>query len=127
MLQHIALTVNESKEIKNFYEDVLLFKLKHTFSVNEKLSEKLFNVPKKTDVYVMRYHKAEIEIFITQQKETKVFSHVCIAYREAEILYDSAVKKGYKTFLKKGAMQDTYFIWDKSKNMFEIKKLRSSD
>jgi len=54
MLQHIALTVNDSEEIENFYEDVLLFTLKHIFSVDDELCEKLFNVPERTDVYVMR-------------------------------------------------------------------------
>jgi catechol 2,3-dioxygenase-like lactoylglutathione lyase family enzyme len=56
MLQHIALTVNDSEEIENFYEDVLLFTLKHKFTVNDKLSETVFNVREETDVYVMRSH-----------------------------------------------------------------------
>lgn len=123
MLQHIALTVNDSEEIKNFYEDVLLFTLKHRFSVNDELCEKLFSVPEKTDVYVMRFHNAELEIFITKRKERKVFSHICLFYWKADILYDFAVKKGYKTTLKKGTKQDTYFIWDNSGNMFEIKEI----
>jgi len=123
MLQHIALTVNDSEEIENFYEDVLLFTLKHKFTVNDKLSETVFNVREETDVYVMRSHNAEFEIFISKRKEKKVFSHVCLIYWKADILYDFAVKKGYKTTLKKGTKQDTYFIWDKSGNMFEIKEI----
>jgi catechol 2,3-dioxygenase-like lactoylglutathione lyase family enzyme len=123
MLQHIALTVNDSEEIENFYEDVLLFTLKHRFSVDDEVCEKLFNVPERTDVYVMRFHNAELEIFINKRKERKVFSHICLSYWKAYAIYDFAAKKGYKTILKKGTKQDTYFIWDRSGNMFEIKEI----
>jgi len=34
MLQHIALTVNDSEEIENFYKEVLLFNMHRKFSVN---------------------------------------------------------------------------------------------
>lgn len=34
MLHHIALTVTDPEEIRNFYEEVLLFSLRYKFSLD---------------------------------------------------------------------------------------------
>jgi len=52
-----------------------------------------------------------------------VFSHICLAYQNAEGTYKKAVEKGYRTLIKKYPVNDTYFIWDKSGNMFEITEI----
>ncbi len=123
MLQHVAFTVNDSEEIENFYEDVLLFTIKRKFSVNSEISQQVFNVPSATDVYVIEHHDMQFEIFISPRKEKKVFSHICLVYRKAEIIYNNALKSGYKAIIKSNPDCNTYFIWDKSGNMFEIKEL----
>jgi hypothetical protein len=123
MLQHVAFTVNDSEEIENFYGDVLQFTIKHKFSVNSEISQQVFNVPSETDVYVMEHNGMQFEIFISPRKEKKVFSHICLAYRKAEITYNNALKSGYKAIIKSNPDYNTYFIWDKSYNMFEIKEL----
>jgi hypothetical protein len=123
MLQHIGLTINDSKEIKNFYEVVLLFNMKHKFSVNREITRQIFNAEGTTDVYIMSHHNTHFEIFISPEKEKKMFSHICLAYRKAETIYSKAIGLGYKVFIKKNPGNDTYFIWDKSENMFEIKEI----
>ena len=121
MLQHVAFAVNDPEEIKSFYEEVLLFVIKRIFSIDGKVSQKVFNVPGKTEVYVMSNYDAQFEIFITPKEERKVFSHVCLAYLDAEIVFNKATIMGYKAIIRNGADHNTYFIWDKSGNMFEIK------
>lgn len=123
MIQHIALTVNDSEEIKNFYEEVLLFNIQHKFSIDREITKQIFNIEKLTDVYVMNRHDIQFEIFINSIKEKKVFSHICLGYRQTEIIYNKADKLGYKTLVKKNPINNTYFIWDKSGNMFEIKEI----
>ncbi len=123
MLQHIALTVNDSKEIKNFYENVLLFSLVRKFSVNGETTQQIFSTDDSADVYLMWNHDIQLEIFLSPKKERKVFSHICLAYWKAELTYKKAVKSGYKALLKKNPVNNTYFIWDKSDNMFEIKEV----
>lgn len=123
MLHHIALTINDSEEIENFYEGVLLFSMKHKFTVNGEITRQIFNAEGTIDVYIMTYHDTQLEIFISPKKERKVFSHICLAFREAEITYQKAVERGYKAFFKKNPVNDTYFIWDKSGNIFEIKQI----
>jgi len=124
MLQHIALSVNDPEEIENFYENILLFSTKHKFSVNGAISQQIFNVEEAVDVYMMDYHDTQFEIFINREKEKKVFSHICLAYWKSEITYKTASELGYKTIIKNNPCNNTYFIWDKSGNMFEIKELQ---
>lgn len=123
MLQHVALTVNDSEEIENFYEEVLLFKVHHKFSVNNEITRQIFSVEGLTDVYVMNHQDIQFEIFISPRKERKVFSHICLAYLKAEITYTKATELGYRALVKNNPVNDTYFIWDKSGNMFEIKEI----
>lgn len=121
MLKHIALTVNDAAEIKNFYEDVLLFGLKQKNTIDGEVISQIFDVKAATDIYIMEQHDVQFEIFISPVKERKVFSHVCLVYRNAEVIYNNGLKQGYKVIIKKNPGSDTYFIWDKSGNMFEIK------
>jgi catechol 2,3-dioxygenase-like lactoylglutathione lyase family enzyme len=123
MLQHIALTVNDSEEIENFFKEVLLFNLKHKFSMKEEITHQIFDIEGSTDVYVMGHDDTVLEIFISPMKETKVFSHVCFAFSNAETIYKKASDLGYKTFIKENPNSNTYFIWDRSGNMFEIKEI----
>jgi extradiol dioxygenase family protein len=123
MLQHIALTINDSEEIENFYENLLLFSLKHKFSVNKEITRQVFNIEKTVDVYLMGHHDTQLELFLSPKKERKLFSHICLAFWKAEIVYEKAIKLGYKALVKKNPDSDTYFIWDKSGNMFEIKEI----
>jgi len=124
MLHHIALTINDSEEIENFYENILLFSLKHKFTMNGEIARQVFNIEETVDVYMMGYHNTELEIFLSPKKERKVFSHICLVYWKAEITYNKAVEQGYKALVKKNPVNDTYFIWDKSGNMYEIKELQ---
>lgn len=124
MLQHIALTISDSEEIENFYEDILLFNLRHKFSLSKGTSMQFFNIEEKADVYVMEHHNTQLEIFLSPGKERKVFSHICLAYWKAEIAYKKAVEHGYKALVKMNPVNNTCFIWDKSGNMFEIKHIQ---
>jgi catechol 2,3-dioxygenase-like lactoylglutathione lyase family enzyme len=123
MLQHIALTVNDPEEIENFYKEILLFTTKHKFSVNGEITRQIFNVGETTDVYMMSYDNTYFEIFISPEKERKVFMHTCLAYRKAETICHNAIKRGYHTLVKKNKDHSTYFIRDKSGNIFEIKEM----
>jgi len=125
MLRHIGLTVTDSEEIVNFYEEVLLFSTKHKFTINRNISQQIFNVNDVTDVYVMVQQDLEFEIFISHRKEKRLFSHVCLTYPRPEIIYENAVKSCYKALVKNSADHNTYFIWDKSNNMFEIKEIQN--
>lgn len=124
MLLHIAITIHSPKEIENFYKKILLFNVQKKFSLNKETSQKIFNTEEVVDVYLMEHQSVQFEIFISYKKGKKLFSHVCLAYRQTNTIYEKAIKSGYKTLIKSNKENDTYFIWDKSGNMFEIKEIQ---
>ncbi|HDR88401.1 MAG TPA: hypothetical protein ENN63_02065 [Bacteroidetes bacterium] len=122
MLEHVALAVNDSEEIENFFEEVLMFRLEKKFILPGEVTRQVFDVESNTDVYLMKRRGITLEIFITGEKEKKVFSHLCLAYPDPQHVYERAAGKGYATILREKGEHTTYFIRDKSHNMFEIKK-----
>ncbi len=123
MLHHIGLSINKLEDVEDFYKKVLLFTVKYTSIIDQVTIQKIFNEPVAVDVYMMENQDTLFEIFINPIQEKKVFSHVCLAYEQHETIYNNAVKQGYKTAIKENPNYNTYFIWDNSGNMFEIKKL----
>ena len=127
MLHHIALAVTDPEEIRNFYEEVLLFSLRYKFSLDTiDVLRQLFNTKNPTEVYVMKHQDVQLEIFIDPVKERKRFSHICLVYWKTGMIYNHAVQSGYRTWTKKGPGHLAYFIWDKSENLFEIKEMEES-
>ncbi len=124
MLLHVAITIHSSKEIENFYKKILLFTVQRKFSLNKETSQKIFNTEEVVDVYLMEHQSVQFEIFVSRKKEEKLFSHVCLAYRQTNTIYEKAIKQGYETQIKRNKENNTYFIWDKSGNMFEIKEIQ---
>ncbi|MBN2807318.1 MAG: hypothetical protein JXR22_11735 [Prolixibacteraceae bacterium] len=123
MIHHLALTVNESSEVKDFYEEVLLFGVHHKFKLSRDLSKNIFGLEEDSEVFVMRHQDMEFELFINGHQEKSFFSHVCLAYWKSERIYASAIREGYRALIKPRQGHDTYFIWDKSGNLFEIKEI----
>ena len=124
MLLHVAITIHSPKEIEDFYKRVLHFTVQKKFSINKETSRKIFNTEEVVDVCIMEHQSVHFEIFISHKKEKKLFSHVCLAYRQTNTIYEKAIKLGYKTQIKRNIENNTYFIWDKSGNMFEIKEIQ---
>ena len=125
-LNHIALTVSDSEEIENFYENILAFSLKRKFLMDAGISSKFFGINKEIDVYLMEKDDVGFEIFLYPNKGKKIFPHLCLEYFGSKIIYGKAQKRGYKTEVKiNPGRDDTYFVWDKSGNMFELKEIRN--
>ncbi len=123
MIHHIALTVNDFSDINNFYEDVLNLSKLYQFILSDELSQKIFSKEKGAEVYVMKKNDIQFEIFVSKQKEGKVFSHTCLTYENSEEILQKAKTNGYKVVVKPNhGKKDTYFIWDRSGNLFEIKE-----
>jgi catechol 2,3-dioxygenase-like lactoylglutathione lyase family enzyme len=110
MIQHIALTVNNFNEINNFFEEVLHLKLHHIFSINEETTQQIFHVNEKVDVYVLEHQDVQFELFVSNENETQVFSHVCLVYQNAKNIYQKASDAGYRSVIRHGKVNDTYYF-----------------
>lgn len=124
MLQHIALTINDLREIPEFYQNVLQCKVLRQFSLNHDITHTVFNTEGPVDVFVAEAQDTHLEIFLTSEPEYKVFSHICFTYRNADQVFNKALELGYMALVKKNPSHNTYFIHDKSGNMFEIKEIQ---
>ncbi|MDY6800281.1 MAG: VOC family protein [Bacteroidota bacterium] len=120
-LEHIAITVNSSDEIINFYQNILGMEQVRNFVLDKTLSTKVFGVHKNLPVYLMKREDLAIEIFIYKQKLQSV-NHLCISVENRENLIKEVQEKGYETIIIERGQPDLVFIKDKSGNIFEIKQ-----
>jgi catechol 2,3-dioxygenase-like lactoylglutathione lyase family enzyme len=121
-LEHIALTIADSKELSNFYCDVLGFKTIKKFELNQDLASELFNIPEIASVCVMQRDDLVLEIFIYSEINEYKYNHVCLLMKNREEAYARAVAGEYKCIRIKRRVGDIIFIKDKSDNIFEIKE-----
>lgn len=108
---HVALPINDSEEIENFYVDILGFNLKLKFLMDAGISSKFFGINNKIDVYFMGKDDVDLEIFLYPEKQKKIFPHLCLEYPNYSVIYSRAKKQNYKTEVKiNPGRNDTYFI-----------------
>ncbi|WP_372947779.1 VOC family protein [Mariniphaga sp.] len=124
-LNHAAFSVNDSEEIENFYEDILGFRLQRKFLMDAAITSKFFGVNKNIEVYFLEKNSIGLEIFLYPEKRVKIFPHLCFEYFGCKVIYFKAQQRGYKTVVKiNSGGNNTFFIWDKSGNMFELKEAK---
>lgn len=118
MFNHVGVTINNFEDIENFYKNVLLFEEKSSFHINNDISNKIFNINNITNVYLLQYKDMVLEVFLdTTYKKVNTFSHICISYPNASDIYKNSCDYGYKCY----SHGQTYFIYDHSDNIYEIK------
>lgn len=83
----------------------------------------VFGIEKEIDVFMMSYQEMSFEIFIDDGICSSSFAHVCLTYKDSELLFRRAQTLGYRAIKKTSRNGYTYFIWDKSGNIFEIKEI----
>jgi len=123
MLHHVGLSIIESAEIGRFYEDVLHFRRLKQFTLDsEEVLYSIFATDRQTEVCMVEQQDLKLELFIDPEGERKRFSHLCLEYDDPDEVSEHAHQLGYRRWIKKGPNRVTHFIWDKSENLFEIKR-----
>jgi len=120
-LEHIAITIDNSDEIINFYEHILGMKQARNFVLDKTLSKQIFGVHENVSVFLMKRDDLVLEIFIYKQNLQSV-NHLCISVENRENLIKKVQDKGYETIIIEREQPDLVFIKDKSGNIFEIKQ-----
>ncbi len=121
-LEHIALSVTDTEEIKNFYFNILEMEEVKSFVLNKELANNIFKIEKEVLVFLLQKDKLFFEIFVTNMQNNQSYNHVCIAIQKREELVEKAIKQGYICIRIKRDMFDLIFIKDKNGNIFEIKE-----
>ncbi|HPR32260.1 MAG TPA: VOC family protein [Prolixibacteraceae bacterium] len=127
MIHHISLTIHDVDEVRNFYEDVLLCTVGHSFRLHPELSSLIFSIEGEPEVFMVRHQGITLELFLSPETERRAYSHVCLAYWKSEMIFEAALRGGYPALVKERKGHDTYFIRDKAGNLFEIKEMEDDE
>ncbi len=122
-LEHIGLTISESKEIKDFYINILGMREVKTFVLNKILAQKIFGINKNTSAFFLQKNDLFLEIFVTDEKLKQGFNHICLTIKDRETLVTKAEAQNYECIRIERDIFDLIFIKDKSGNIFEIKEM----
>jgi len=121
-LNHIAITITDFSEIKDFYKDLLGMKDVRQFTLNKNLSKNIFGLEKETIAYLLQKDELFFEIFILPQDIEKGFNHICFSVPDREEIVKQAKHKNYVVTRIEREHFDLIFVKDKSGNIFEIKQ-----
>jgi len=65
IFNHVAITINDSSEIKKFYVDILELEIIKKFTLSKMMTSQIFNIEKETEVTVIGKKDFMMELFIT--------------------------------------------------------------
>jgi len=121
MLKHIAITVNDKKDINTFYKDLLGFSETRRFTLPEELSDELFGINESTEVVMLHSNDIYLEVFLSDRKIEPIYNHICIAVHNRDDVTGRAQSAGYTvTRVGRTSKPDLVFLRDSSGNSFEL-------
>lgn len=125
-LNHIALTISNASEIFSFYEEILCMKREKCFELYQELSEKIFSISIKPEVFLMKNDSIVFELFVNENTcNLQNFNHICIELEDREAIVTKAERSNYEVIRIEREKFDLIFIKDNSGNLFEIKELEN--
>ena len=122
-LEHIAITVSEPADIKDFYLDILGMKEVKKFVLNKVLANKIFGINNETLVFLLQKEDIFLEVFVTPEQKKQSFEHICFAVNNREELVENCLRQNYECIRIERDLFDLVFIKDRSGNIFEIKTI----
>ncbi|WP_111707842.1 VOC family protein [Lutibacter citreus] len=125
-LNHIALNIQNKKELIDFYQNIFGFHLEYQFDLNLDLAKKNFNIEKQPEVYLYKNNNLVLELFVYPESTTLGFAHICLEMVDREKIAKKGEQAGYPiTRIQRNNKPDILFIKDKAENIFELKKVNS--
>ena len=121
-LNHIALTIQNKKELTDFYQNILGLKLEYQYEIDATLSSTIFDIEKPAEVFRYSKDNLHFEFFISSEKTIPAFAHIGIDVEDRETVVEKCKKAGYKvTRVERKEKYDLIFVSDKAGNKFELK------
>ena len=122
-LEHIALNITDSKEVIDFYQNVLGMVERKFFLLEKELAKQFFSISKDTSVYLMQKDELFLELFVVDKSYNQGFNHICVEVEKREDIVSKAQDNSYECIRRKREHFDQIFITDKSGNIFEVKNV----
>jgi catechol 2,3-dioxygenase-like lactoylglutathione lyase family enzyme len=121
-LEHIALSISDPKEVRNFYQDILGMTEVKAFTLQKSLAYDIFGLDEEASVFLLQKDSLFLEVFVRLEANKRSFNHICIAVNDRETLFRKAKQKDYECIRIERDSYDLIFIKDNSGNIFEIKE-----
>ncbi len=122
-LNHIGLTIREKDEINLFYLNILGFRFEHHFTIDQPLSEQIFDIPQPVEVFLLKKEEMVLELFVFAAPALLSYNHLCIQVNDRERISDRCLTARYPVVrIKRDDKPDLLFIKDRSGNIFELKQ-----
>jgi catechol 2,3-dioxygenase-like lactoylglutathione lyase family enzyme len=126
MIKHIGITIGDSTEIQNFYQNILGMNIVKQFTISSEESDNIFRIRNGTDVFLMNKEETYFEIFIHKCKKNKNYNHICLEVENRAEIVKKAKAESYSCKIIEREDFDLVFVSDKSGNVFEIKEAEKS-
>ncbi len=121
-LNHIALSIQNKEELRDFYEDILGFHLEYQYEIDESLSSTIFDIEEPAEVFRYSKNNLHLELFVATEKTISAFAHIGIDVKDRETTVKTCQEAGYKvTRVVRNEKYDLLFVSDKAGNKFELK------
>lgn len=121
-LEHVALTITDYNEIKQFYQEILEMNETRSFVLDKVLARNIFGIEEETKVFLLQKDELLLEIFLNTEQHHQGFNHICISTSNREEIVKKATQYSYKCLRLKRENSDMIFVTDNSGNIFEIKQ-----
>ena len=123
-LNHIALTIQNKKELTDFYQNILGFKLEYQYEIDATLSSTIFDIEKPAEVFRYSKDNLHLEFFVSSKKTIPAFAHIGVDVEDREIIVEKCKREGYQvTRVERKEKYDLIFVSDKAGNKFELKNI----
>jgi catechol 2,3-dioxygenase-like lactoylglutathione lyase family enzyme len=123
MLEHIGITINEENDIQTFYKDLLRLKEVKRVDLDEDFSERLFGIRNTASITLLSGDDFLIEVFLTDEKQSQAYSHICISVHSRSDTIKKARSMGFSVnHIERDSKDDLWFLRDNSGNIFEVRE-----
>jgi len=121
-INHIALQYANKNEAKIFFSDILGLKNIRSFNLTSNFSKEIFGINQPVDIEVYDNEETRFEIFFTEFKNDKSFTHICIEIENKEKFISLCKKHNLKPYYVIKGDKKLLFVKDFSNNLYEIKE-----
>ena len=92
-LEHIAISISEPEESKNFYKNILGMREIKAFTLKKSLANDIFSLDEEASVFLLQKDILSLEIFGKQEINRQSFNHICLQFMTEKHFFIKLNKK----------------------------------
>lgn len=119
-LKHIGFQILP-EDLMNFYVEILNGKIEGFNKIPSHQSARIFKLNRSVSINYIKIGDLTLELFLTSQMNYLSYQHICLEMLHPELVFKSAVERGFDGYSSNSPGKENYFIKDKAGNLFELK------